>query len=230
MDQEQFKVVLREKKIRFFEKTGEIIINHLGAVDLNSLNSLPENVTFENQGDTYLNSLTFLPENIKFKNLGIVGLTSITTLSKNAQFENQSAICLNSLTVLSENVTFKNQGIIGLNSLKNLSENVKFENQGYIYLRSLENEEQIYQGQKIRLKYIDDHTVIIGSKRELGNITIYNARYFSGGEINEMKECFLANQGKQWAHGDSSGDAENLLKASSEARGVIQIHRKDATS
>jgi hypothetical protein len=55
MKKTEFKKLLKEKSIDFIIENGKIIING-GSVDLSSLTSMPEGVTFSNGGDVYLSS------------------------------------------------------------------------------------------------------------------------------------------------------------------------------
>jgi hypothetical protein len=58
MNRKEFIKELESRGIGFKETRKEIIINHQGNVDLNSLTSLPEGVKFENGGYVDLYSLT----------------------------------------------------------------------------------------------------------------------------------------------------------------------------
>jgi hypothetical protein len=174
-----------------------------GPVYLNSLTTLPEGIKFENQGTVFLNSLTTLPEGIKFENQGYVSLNSLTTLPEGVKFENQGSVDLVSLTTLPEGIKFENQGTVYLNSLTTLPEGVKFENQGPVDLVSLTNEKQNYLGKERVLRHIDGFTMLITSTRKQGGIIISKAKYFGGGDIDKLKECFVAQCGEFSAHGDT---------------------------
>ncbi len=183
-----------------------------GSVSLPSLTTLPENVKFENGWSVYLPSLTTLPENVKFENGGGAYLDNLTTLPENVKFENGGSVSLPSLTTLPENVKFENGRNVHLYSLTTLPENVKFENGGSVSLSSLTDERRPYRGQTIRLKNVDGYTMLIGSERQLGNITLYRARYFGGGDLDQLKVCYVAHEGDYYAHGDDAKQAMRDLR------------------
>ncbi|MGJ8677199.1 MAG: hypothetical protein ACSHX0_06760 [Akkermansiaceae bacterium] len=84
---------------------------------------------------------------------------------------------------------------------------MKFENQGSVYLCRLTTEEINYMGKSLRFKTIDGYTMILLKKKKIGVFETYSARYFGGGEIDKLKECFLASAGDFWAHGSSLKEA-----------------------
>ena len=112
------------------------------------------------------------------------------------------SVYLRSLTTLPEGVKFENQGYVDLRSLTTLPEGVKFENQGPVDLRSLTKEKQTYLGKERMFRHIDGFTMLISSTRNHGDITISNARYFGGGDIDKLKKCFVAQSGEFSAHGN----------------------------
>ena len=113
-----------------------------------------------------------------------------------------------------------------------------FSNGGYVYLNSLTDEYQTYRGQRIRLKYIDGYTMLIRSERTLDDATIYSAAYFGGGELADLKSCYVAHQGEYFAHGETIEQAmrdvrfkamehdfdEEELVAEIKARGTVYIN------
>jgi len=218
----KFIETLKEQGIDYKIKKNLIIItkNH-GYVNLGSLTTLPDNVKFENHGGVYLGSLTTLPDNVKFENHGYVNLGSLTTLPDNVKFENHGYVYLRSLTTLPDNVKFENHGYVYLGSLTTLPDNVKFENHGDVNLGSLttlpdnvkfENHGDVdlgslttidYRNKVLNLKQIDGYTMIINSKKTKGDFTIYNCRYFGGGELNKLKKVYVAEKGEYYAHGET---------------------------
>ena len=172
-----------------------------GNVYLHSLTSLPEGVKFDNQGDVYLHSLTSLPEGVKFDNQGYVNLHSLTSLPEGVKFDNQGNVYLHSLTSLPEGVKFDNQGNVYLHSLTSLPEGVKFDNQGDVYLDSLESSIQIYRGKKRVFRHIDGFTMLITSTHSRENVKIHKAKYFGGGEISNLGDCYMAEIDNHFAHG-----------------------------
>ena len=117
MTQEEFVQVLKKGEYSFRRVGDEIVVTHQGNVWLDSLESLPPGVRFENQGFVNLNSLKILTSDVRF--------------------ENQGHVYLNSLKSLPSGVQFQNKGDVYLHSLKSLPPGVRFQNQGYVYLHSL---------------------------------------------------------------------------------------------
>ena len=139
-------------------------------------------------------------------NGGNVHLGSLTTLPENVTFSNGGGVYLSSLTTLPEGVTFSNGGYVDLSSLTTLPEGVTFSNGGGVDLGSLTTEIQVYQGKKIILRNIDGYTMLIGSIRKKGDITIARARYLRGSKA-PVKRCYIASQGEHNSHGDTAQEA-----------------------
>jgi hypothetical protein len=226
MKRDDFKDYLTTNDIRWKEADGKIVIdgggvfldslttlpenvrfNNAGTVFLDSLTTLPESVQFNNGGYVYLNSLTTLPENVQFNNGGYVFLDSLTTLPENVHFNNGGVVYLDSLTTLPESVQFNNGGYVSLGSLTTLPENVHFNNGGSAYLSSLSKPNQFYQGKNRTFKVIDGYTMLIESFKRRGEVTISKARYFGGGPIEKLKQCFIAELGGHSAHGKTAQEA-----------------------
>jgi hypothetical protein len=55
---------------------------------LSSLQTLPPDVVFNNEGGVNLRSLTYLPPDVVFNNRGGVGLNSLKTLPPGVEFKN----------------------------------------------------------------------------------------------------------------------------------------------
>jgi hypothetical protein len=117
MTQEEFEQVLKGNRIRFERAGDEILVTHQGSVYLNSLESLPPGVRFENQGDVWLNSLESLPPDVRFENQGNVRLPSLKILTSDVRFENNGDVWLSSLERVPPGVQFQNQGSVRLNTL-----------------------------------------------------------------------------------------------------------------
>lgn len=103
------------------------------------------------------------------------------------------------------NVT--HQGNVDLRSLTTLPEGTSFNNQGSVNLSSLTTEMQTYRGEQITLRYIDGYTMLIESEKITKGITVCKARYFGGGEIKDLKQCYVAKVGNHWAHGKTAKEA-----------------------
>ena len=43
--------------------------------------------------------------------------------------------------------------------------------------------------------------MIIDSEHIKDDFTIYNARYFGGGNLNDLESCYIAKRGKYYSHG-----------------------------
>ncbi len=143
---------------------------------------------------------------------GYVPLGSQTTLSENVKFENDGNVYLVSQTMLPENMKFENRGSVFLDNLTTFSEGTVFENDGSVYLPSLTDERQPYRGRTIRLKHIDGYTMLIVSERQLGDVTLYRARYFGGCDLDKLKACYIAHEGDYYAHGDNAKQAMRDLR------------------
>jgi hypothetical protein len=97
MTQEEFEQELK-KGGHSFERAGdEILVTHQGSVWLDSLESLPPGVQFQNRGDVGLDSLKSLPPDVQFQNQGSVWLRSLKSLPPGVQFQNQGSVYLRSL-------------------------------------------------------------------------------------------------------------------------------------
>jgi hypothetical protein len=104
-------------------------------------------------------------------------------------------------------VQFNNGGDVYLDSLTTLSENVQFNNGGDVSLSSLSKPNQFYQGRRCTFKFIDGYTMLIESHKQRGATTISKARYFGGGPIEKLKQCFIAELNGHSAHGDTAEGA-----------------------
>jgi hypothetical protein len=101
MTREEFKEILEDKGYSYEEKENKIIVKHIGDVNLGSLQTLPDGITFSNSGFVGLGSLQILPEGIIFSNGGNVILRSLLrslqTLPKGTVFSNGGNVNLGSL-------------------------------------------------------------------------------------------------------------------------------------
>lgn len=125
-----------------------------------------------------------------------------------------------------------------LSSLTTLPENTTFSNGGYVDLSRLTDEYQVYRGERIRLRAIDGCTMLIRSKRTKGEYTLYRAAYFGGGELADLKKCWIAQSGDYYAHGETIEQAmrdvrfkamehgfdQDELIAKIKARGTVQFN------
>ena len=97
MTQEEFIEELKKRSYSYEIEGDEIVVTHQGNVWLESFESLPSGVRFENQGYVYLPSLKSLPPGVVFENQGDVRLPSLKSLPPGVQFQNRGNVWLNSL-------------------------------------------------------------------------------------------------------------------------------------
>ena len=138
---------------------------------------------------------------------GYVSLPSLTSLPEGIVFRNGGYVYLPSLTSLPEGVEFRNGGYVSLPKLSSLPEGVEFRNEAYVYLSSLTKETQPYRGKTIRLRTVDGYTMLIERERQVGDYLVSRARYFGGGDLDELEPCFVASNGEYHAHGKTAGEA-----------------------
>jgi hypothetical protein len=94
-----------------------------------------------------------------------------------------------------------------LYSLTKLPKSTTFSNGGDVYLPSLPPGCYTYRGATVRIEYIDGYTMLIGSTRTMGEYSVSKARYFGGGEIKNLKACYIARNGEHTAHGETAAEA-----------------------
>jgi hypothetical protein len=106
MSQEEFIKELDSKGYSYEMKGDKIVVTvtdytkhytKFGNIHLDSLETLPSGVVFENKGDIYLGSLISLPPGVEFKNLGDVSLNVLTSISPGVEFKNGKYVYLGSL-------------------------------------------------------------------------------------------------------------------------------------
>ncbi|MEM7698698.1 MAG: hypothetical protein AAF236_09875, partial [Verrucomicrobiota bacterium] len=136
-------------------------------------------------------------------------------------------VFLRSLTELPEGVKFENHGSVFLRSLTELPEGVKFENHGSVDLPSLSGE-IVYQNRQFEIQYIDGDAMLLTSKRTIDGYKISKARYFHGGDIVALPQCWIAEKDGFYAHGESIKDAieDAAFKAMQVSANVEDIARE----
>ncbi len=117
MTREEFIKELDDNNYSYKEEGNKIIVNHIGNVDLDSLQTLPEGITFSNGGYVYLVSLQTLPEGITFSNDVDVHLGSLKTIPQGITFSNRGFVDLRSLQTIPRGIVFSNGGNVYLGSL-----------------------------------------------------------------------------------------------------------------
>lgn len=108
---------------------------------------------------------------------------------------------------------------------------------GYLDLRSLTSERQRYQGQETTLRTVDGHCMRLLGSRDVGGVTLWSAQYFRG-HLDTDPRCYVAQNGDDYAHGDSAEQALRDLRfklderdldpaelvAEIKARGVVRFN------
>jgi len=119
MTRDEFIKVLEEKGPSYEIEGDKIVVSYFNKdVDLDSLETLPPGVEFENRGDVYLRYIETIPPGVVFKNDGHVDLDSLEILPPGVQFENRRTVYLRSLETLPPGVEFNNGEDIYLASLR----------------------------------------------------------------------------------------------------------------
>ena len=98
MTRDEFIKVLEKKGPSYEIEGDKIVVSYFNKdVDLDSLETLPPGVEFENRGDVYLRYIETIPPGVVFKNGGHVYLRSLETLPPGVEFNNGEDIYLASL-------------------------------------------------------------------------------------------------------------------------------------
>ena len=183
------------------EITTDIKFENNGDINLRNLTEITTDIKFENNGTVYLQNLREITTNVIFNNSGHVYLENLTEITTNIKFENKGHVYLSNLKEITTNVIFNNSGYADLENLIKISAKTSFNNNGRVYLENLKSETQTYKGKQIRLIHVDGFTMLIENEHKIDDYIIYNARYFGGGDIDKLKQVFVAKKGKYYAHG-----------------------------
>ena len=97
MTQEEFIKVLDKKEYSYEIEGDKIVVKYFYGLWLNSLETLPHDVEFNNGGDVYLDSLKTLPPGVEFNNGGDVRLVSLKTLPPGVEFNNGGDVYLDDI-------------------------------------------------------------------------------------------------------------------------------------
>ncbi len=76
------------------------------------------------------------------------------------------------------------------------------DHKGSVYLDSLTGQ-HTYRGNEYTFMHVDGCTNIIFATKQKGDISIHTAAYFGGGEVADLKRCYIAQRGDLHAHGDT---------------------------
>jgi hypothetical protein len=98
MTQEEFIKLLNRNGYSYEMEGDKIIVTAVRDIWLNSIQSIPPNVVFNNRGNVLLDSITSIPYGVEFNNGGIVSLDAIVSISPVVKFNNTGVISLRSLT------------------------------------------------------------------------------------------------------------------------------------
>ena len=91
MDKETFKSLIEKRGFSTIEKDGKIIVNSIDKYSnlyLDTLESIPDNIIFNNDGFISLDVIKEIPEGVIFRNYGGVYISSVLKFSKGVRFEN----------------------------------------------------------------------------------------------------------------------------------------------
>jgi len=106
MDKERFKSLIKERGFSALEKDGKIIVDSIETYSnlyLDSLDSIPDNIIFNNDGFVTLEGIKEIPEGVIFRNQGGVYIASVLKFSKGVRFEN----VLERLVNINKNLLYK---------------------------------------------------------------------------------------------------------------------------
>jgi hypothetical protein len=182
-----------------------------GRIDLRSLTSLPPGVTLTAGGLLDLRSLTSLPPGVTLTAGGSLYLWNLTSLPEGVTLTAGGLLDLHSLTSLSPGTTLTADGGIDLRSLTSLSPGITLTARYWLDLRSLTSEEQSYDGQKIRLRTIDEVCTRLIKRKMVGDVELWSAQYFRG-NLDTDPRCYVAIQQEHSAHGKTPETALRDLR------------------
>ena len=131
MTQKEFIKVLDESGYSYQIKGDRIIVTHEDDVDLQTLDTIPSDVEFENGGD---HAITSISSGVVFRNSGHVIMRSLPSLPSGVEFENAGNVGLPKCTSLPPVMEFKNEGLVVLTSITSISPGVNFKNGGDVFL------------------------------------------------------------------------------------------------
>jgi len=112
-DKDYFIEILKTKNYNYYINDQNIIINHNGDVNLESLESIPENVHFKNNGYVDLKLLETIPPNTRFYIKERLDISSVKHVGANVFFNiNKGDVIHTTKPTLAENIEFNSNSII----------------------------------------------------------------------------------------------------------------------
>jgi hypothetical protein len=130
--------------VRDDESQGKIHVDSSNHVDMEKvIDSIPDNVTFENNGNLWFNSVKSIGKNVIFNNSGLVNLESLETITEGIKFRNKSFVDLRNVTEIVSPITFENGAGVYLLSMdpKDINSDVKFHNRGGVAIKGFDTRE-----------------------------------------------------------------------------------------
>ena len=176
-------------------------------------------------------------DGLTFKAGSYLSLGSLTTMPEGVTLSAGDYLDLRRLTTMPEGVTLSADGYLDLRSLTTIPEGVTLSAGGNLYLNRLTTEAQRYQGKAIRVRTIDGVCTRLIRSRKSGNVTLWSAQYFKG-SLDTDPRCFVAQEGDDYAHGDTAEKAVRDLRfkvmsrdfdpdeliATIKARGTVELN------
>ncbi len=194
----------RDDKIHVYSKTSiySDVITHI-----------PENVIFTESSSEAekvnidLPNLSMIGNNVEFLNNGWVSLNMLKSC-EGAKFFHNGKLFLNSLDNFDNNTVFQNNGDVYLNEIKTIPQNFRFNNDGDVYLGDFIEGEYVYDHKVVNFLEIGKYTMIVGRTRVIDEVTVYKAKIFGGGCVDNLKKCYaVKDDDGMYAHGNTIREA-----------------------
>ena len=196
----EFAEYLRAQRVQFTQDGNTFSAGE--NIDLHNLTTLPVGISLSAGGYLDLSHLATLPDGVSLSAGGDLYLRSLTTLPEGVSLSAGGYLYLHSLTTLPDGVSLSAGENLYLHNLTTLPVGISLSAGGYLDLRSLTSETQSYQGQTIRLRTVDYQTMRLIGSRDIGGVTVWTAQYFKG-HLDTDPRCYVAQDGDEYAHGDT---------------------------
>ena len=129
MTREEFIQILDEKRYSYEIDGDKVVVKHSGNVSLESIESIPPGVVFNNRNKVLLRSIKVLPSDTVFMNGGDVELWSLEEIQPRVKFINKGSIDFGKLESLSAGTVLQNKGMIFLSKINIIDRGVVFQNE-----------------------------------------------------------------------------------------------------